>query len=168
MGRIWKKVSGEEPKEPADRVLENCGVGPGIRCWSSWAGALELAIYLQRHAEDDTEDGRPTKDENAKIRIAYRSFHPEPVRFTRKYEINGGSLASHDALKLFNAAPGRTIGQRSMTARIPDAVSVRRGPNGSQIEAEIVFVDGGLQPSGETHAQLSLLFPDGELKCFCC
>jgi hypothetical protein len=163
MGKIWEFISGEESKGPADRVLERCGNRPGIGCWTSPPGALTVAVYLQRHEEN----GDPLAPDEALIRIAYRSYHPSPVKFRRAFECEGGQIDQYDQAKVVKTAVGRQPGQPSITARVPEEIGIKRGPNGSQLEAKISFV-GKLQPSGGDRVSLSVLYPEGGAPCLCC
>jgi hypothetical protein len=163
MGKILRAVFGEEPKGPAERVLERCGRRPTIDCWTSPAGALVMAVYLEQHGTD----GKSPDDKTAKLRIAYTSFHPEAISFTRSYECEGGSVERHDTTKVFKIAAGRTEGRRWRTARVPSLIEVERDADESQIEAEIAFISGSLQPTPGGITQFSVLF-EGAADCSCC
>ena len=160
MGKIMRAVLGEEPKKPAERVLERCGRSAAIDCWTSPAGALAMAVYLERHGAELAEGA-------ARIRIAYTSFHPEPITFTRGYECEGGRLEDHDRSKEWKIPAGRTEGRRWRTARVPGGVAVEREAEETQIEAEIAFVGEGLQPIPGGVAGFSVLF-EGDPDCSCC
>lgn len=163
MGKITRAVLGEEQKTSAERVLERCGKRSGIDCWTSPAGALVMAVYLERHSTDET----PLDDKTATLRIAYTSFHPESIEFTRRYECEGGSVENHDTNKVFKIAAGRSEGRRWRTARVPSVIQVKRDADESQIEAEISFAKGGLQPTPGGIAKFSVLF-EGAPDCSCC
>jgi hypothetical protein len=163
MGKISRAMLGDEQPSPAERVLKRCGKRPGIDCWTSPAGALVMAVYLERHSTD----GHPLDDKTAKLRIAYTSFHPEAIKFTRSYDCEGGSIENHDSTKVFKIAAGQSEGRRWRTARVPSVVEVERDADDSQIEAEISFVSGGLQPTPGGIAQFSIQF-EGAPDCSCC
>jgi hypothetical protein len=162
MGKISRVVLGDELKRPAERVLQRCGKRPEIDCWTSPAGALVLAVYLERHHTDDES----LDEKAARVRIAYTSFHPEAIEFTRSYASEGGTMEAHDTKKVFKIAAGRTEG-RVMTARIPGFVGVKREADECQIEAEIAFASGGLQPTPAGSVPFSVLF-EGTPDCSCC
>jgi len=163
MGKISRALLGDEPKSSAERVIERCGKRPEVDCWTSPAGALVMAVYLERHGADSS----PPEEKNATLRIAYTSFHPEAIRFTRSYECEGGHVEAHDTTKVFKIGAGRTEGRRWRTTRVPSFVKVERDADQCQIEAEIAFVSGGLQPVPGGTAQFSVQF-EGEPDCSCC
>ena len=164
MGRIWRNFSGDEPKVPADLVLESCG-GDGIHCWDSTSGALEMAMFLQPHLEN----GQQLPAGRARVRFAYRSFHPEPVEFTRRLTCSGGTLAPHEEEKMFTLMSGRLAGKRHRTAFVPDAVEVTRGSAGVQVDAHVTFASPRLQLDNDGHEPFSVDFPEGQgFDCCCC
>lgn len=161
--KIWR-VLHADPQEPAERVLSRCG-DDSVHCWSSGPGAIKVALYLQHqsHAKQAGEDDR------AMARFAYRSFHPDPVRFTRVIKVKGGEADSHDPDEEFELIAGRTNRRQYRTAVLPDAVGITRSPNGAQVTA--VTELGQEDAHGSFHAEpsFSVSFPEGgQPKCPCC
>jgi hypothetical protein len=162
--RIWR-ILHADPQEPPELVLSRCRYD-SVHCWSSGPGAVKIALYLQ-HA---SHDGQPIDDaDSASARFAYRSFHPEPIRFTRSVRVEGGQVDRHDPEKAFELPAGRTTNQRYRTARLPDAIGVTRGPNGAQVTADIELGQADAHDSFHAEASLSVSFPEGgPPKCPCC
>jgi hypothetical protein len=166
--KIWKKVTGARPQEPAEVVLAACrgSSNHGLHCRSVGGGAVELAVFLQ-NPKDHPEEGDIPAD-SARVKIAYRSYHPKPFRFTRRYECKGGTIDAHDHEEEFEVAAGKTEGWPFRTEVVPDGVKVERGSGGAQVLAEVDFVGGRrLDRDGPVHFTVS--FPAGrELECACC
>jgi hypothetical protein len=163
MTKIWRKISGDEPQSPADRVFTRCK-WENVECWVSPAGALEVAVFLEKHVVDGA-----TSEAQANVRVAYRSFHPKPVRFTRDVSCSGGTVDEHDKTVKLTMLPGRNEGKRYRTGIVPDAVGVTRGASGAQVNAHIVFARSRTQPDVKGEETFSVVFPDdGTSKCPCC
>lgn len=153
------------PQTPAERVLSRCKKMESVDCWSSPSGALQVAVFLEQHADEhgDAVGGR------AKVRVAYRTFHPQPVAFTRSVGCVGGTVGSHDPGTQLEMMAGRNGARRYRTGIVPDVVDVERGSNGTQVDAQITFAPTMLQLAGEGNAHFSVVFPDGEApECSCC
>jgi hypothetical protein len=162
--KIWHALHAD-PQEPPDRVLSRCR-DESVHCWNSGPGAIKLALFLQNHSDEATQTG---ERDRAAVRFAYRSFHPDPVRFTRSVKVKGGEADRHDPDEEFELLAGRTARRRYRTAILPDSVGVTRGPYGAQVTAttELGQDDG----HGSFHAEprLSVSFPEGgRRKCPCC
>jgi hypothetical protein len=123
-----------------------------------------MAVFLEQHAEEHGSHG----DKQAKVRVAYRTFHPQPVQYTRSVECVGGTVGDHDPVKKLAMMAGRSGARRYRTGIVPDAVSVE-GLSGTQVNAKIAFARTRLQLDGEGEAQFSVVFPEDEdLECSCC
>ena len=165
MGRIRRKVFGHEPKRPAELVLSRCRQETGLHCWTSTKGALEIAVFLQRHPDQAST----VTDDEANVRIAYRSWHPEEIKFTRKMDCENGTLESHDPKQPFKMLTGRVVAHSHRSEIVPDGVRVTRGPGGAKIEAVLTFDPSGPKVSETGTAEFSFSFPAGEsVACLCC
>lgn len=124
-----------------------------------------MALFLEFHPQS----GGTTASDRAKARIAYRSFHPEPIEFTQKLVCEGGEVDKHNPNESHHIMAGRTVAEPCRSNVLPGAVNVRRGPDGAQVEAHIQFGQTGLQLNDKGRAVFSVAFPDGEdFKCSCC
>jgi hypothetical protein len=165
MRNIWRKLTGEEPQNSAERVLSRCKQRDSVDCWSSPSGALQMAVFLEQHSD---EHGDPV-GKRAKVRVAYRTFHPRPVLFTRSVECIGGTVDDYDPAMQLEMMAGRNGARRYRTGIVPNVVNVERGANGAQIDTQIMFAQTNLQLDGNGETCLSVVFPNGEApECSCC
>jgi hypothetical protein len=162
---LRRKFFGWEPKRKYERALSSCEEEIGIQCWSSTKGALELAVFLQRHTDADL----PLPGDEANVRIACRSWHPVEFMVTREFECEGGTVADHDPEQIFRLIAGRVIGRRHRSYFVGDGVRVTRSEGGAKVEAVLKFVPPDPVLSDTGTAEFSLSFPGGgSFKCLCC
>jgi hypothetical protein len=165
MGRIRRKFFGHEPMRAAERVLSSCKEETGLHCWISPKGALEIAVFLERHPELPSSGG----SDDGKVRIAYRSWRPEEIEFTRRVDCENGVLESHDPQQPFKMLSGRVVAHSHRSDIVPGAVGVTRKPGGTKIEAVLTFDPSGPKMSDTGTAEFSFSFPEGKsVACPCC
>lgn len=167
--KVWRKAVGAHKQDPAEVVLSRCGDDsyPGLHCWRSDSGAVELAVFLESPAGHS--EGAARSPEQARVKLAYRSYHPKPFTFTRSYECVGGKIAEHDPAEKFEIVAGKTEGRAFRTEVVPDGVTVDRGANGAQIKAALDFGKGKPALNGDDPVKLAVSFPSGRtLRCACC
>jgi hypothetical protein len=162
-GRIWKALHAE-PQTPAQRVLSRCRQDT-VDCWRSDNYNVKLALFLQSHGSD----GNPAPAGAGKVCIAYESYHPAPLQFTRELRIAGGSLAEHDPDEVLELAAGRNRGRNYRSAVLPQWVAVKRDAGGvAKIDADIGVVGGSPALDAEPFS-LSVTFPEKDpMQCSCC
>lgn len=160
-GKIWRRKPVAD--SPAERVLERCE-WDSVNCWHSPGRETHIAVFLQRHP--DQEKGG---EESVKVKIAYKTFHPASVPFKRRYECFGGSLEEHDDSEGFQLMAGGQSGKQMRSALVPDGVRVERGPNGAEVNAEITFGETDLPLGKSNPVKFSVAYSEGEeLVCSCC
>jgi hypothetical protein len=161
-GRIWKVV-GVEPSTRAQKVLSRCDSST-VDCWRSANRYLRLAAFLRFHGEH----GDPDAAGHAKLCIAYESYHPAPMRFTRRLRVVGGALGSYDPDEVLEIPAGRNQGRTSRSEVLPQWVGVQRQrEGGAQIAADVDVVANSPAFDDEPFA-LSITFPEGVPPCSCC
>lgn len=158
---IWRREPEEE--RAGEKVLANCDETT-VTCWYSLDSALKVAVFLQRHDQEREEGGDPV----AKVRIAYRTFHPAPIPFQRSFESNGGRLERHDAAQWHQMLAGGVPKKRIRCEIVPDAVKICRGENGATIDARIKFGETDLPLDATREARVQVAFPEEDFECSCC
>jgi hypothetical protein len=108
-----------------------------VACWMDPATGVEMAFFLQQHG--DPETGEIPLD-RADVRIAYRTFHPTPIEFTRSVRARGGSLEDYDPGQVLELPSGRTEGKPYRDSVLPEAVSLKRNGDGALVDAHVDFV----------------------------
>jgi len=159
-GRIWKLIHAE-PQTPAQRVLSRCR-NDTVDCWRSDDHNVRLAVFLQSHGSQD----KPIPAGTARVAIAYESYHPAPIQFTREMRIAGGSLGHYNPGEILELAAGRNRGRNYRSAILPQWVAVHRQATGvAKIDANLSIVKG---PQAQPFP-LSVTFPEKDpLPCSCC
>jgi hypothetical protein len=162
-GRIWK-ILHAEPEEPAARVLSRCSRDT-VDCWHSDNHHVKLALFLQTHGPGEA----PAPPGEAKVCIAYESYHPAPLRFTRELRATGGTLDPHNPGEVLELAAGRNRGRNYRSAILPQWVAVQRQPEGvAKIDAHIEVLNGSPALDAEPFP-LSVTFPEKDpVPCSCC
>jgi hypothetical protein len=154
---VWAKVF--PPKDAAGRVLGSCD-SKEVHCAESRDSRLTIAAFLQHHGKSEEEA------DTATLRIAYRTYHPEPISFRRTVECFGGMLSEYDPDETLQLASGRTSGRPYLEAMVPDGINVTRGANGAQVNLTMQAMP---EEPVELKEILTILFPDrGRPACPCC
>lgn len=163
-GKIWK-ILGAEPRSRAQTVLSRCQKVETVDCWRSDDHNVRLGVFLQSHMSD-SDPGGP---DSAKVCIAYESYHPAPMLFTRRLHVSGGSLADYDPEEVLELAAGRNRGRNYRSGILPQWVRVERQPEGvATIDAHVAVVENSPALGGAPFA-LSVTFPEEKpLTCSCC
>jgi hypothetical protein len=138
MSRIWSlnDLLGARQRSPAELVIGRCGNDETVDCWEWGQGAVQLALFLQ----DPSELANGTK----KVRLAYHSFHPEPLNLTRTLECPGGVIGPHDPDRRLELAAGRSTGRRYRDGIVADPDDVDASPksDAARVVAQLAFVEG--------------------------
>jgi hypothetical protein len=163
--KIWRTILDWDDQNPAERVLSRCGDHDAVDCWRTHGGALEVAVFLECH----TKEKSVGSDGTATMRVAYRTFHPEPVHFTMGVTCEGGRLGEHEAAADLQMMAGRSGARRYRTGIVPGGVVVENGEHDTQVDSDITLDVARLRHDGEDVHHFSVVFPgDGLESCPCC
>jgi hypothetical protein len=152
---IWKKAL-PPPIEPGGRVLRHCNY-KSVHCVTSPDDRVKLAVFLEQHP--------PNAVGHARVRIAYRTYHPEPIELTRVFVCTGGTLENYDPEQVLELLAGRTQGRAYLESVVPDAVDVVRGASGAHVSADVQAGDASMEALAK---HLGVEFDAGAVTCPCC
>jgi hypothetical protein len=163
-GKVWKLLGGE-PQTRSQTVLSRCKKGT-VDCWRSNDHHIRVAVFLQSHS--DGSGAQPPG--YAKVCIAYESYHPAPMKFTRTLAVAGGLLGKYDSAEELQLPAGRNRGRNYRSEILPQWVPVQRQLAGvAKIDALIDVVNTPPALSGGSPFELSVTFPDQDpVACSCC
>ena len=156
----------------ADRVLSRCQWS-SVCCWQPpTVHGLEIAAFLEFHANDSGEVAGQAPDNVGRVRFAYRNHKPVTIRFTRAVSADAPTTVvdDHGDKRQLSMLPARANAVPYCESIVPDRVGIRCEPIGDHVFLALRFVWPPEFVRAGEQFELALRFPavSAERRCPCC